>query len=229
MKGTSILAIVGAVMLLALTACNSLEKSPANVPKELFNGRDLKGWTHVLEDPNVPREAVWSVHDGILICKGTPLGVLSTKRAFKNFRLALEYRWAPGTPPGNSGILTRINGPTRALPRCAEVQLMHGNAGDVLGLQGMKVAAGQPRFLEIKNHDVAGDITGVSKAIGAERPAGEWNRVEVLAEGGSYTVWFNGQQVNQANGVEVVAGPLGLQSEGGEIHFRRVALTLLPD
>ena len=64
--------------------------------------------------------------------------------------------------------------------------------------------------------------------VDAERPAGEWNRIEVLAEGGTYTVWMNGQQINQANGVEVTAGPLGLQSEGGEIHFRRVSLTPLP-
>jgi hypothetical protein len=155
--------------------------------------------------------------------------VLHTKNAFKNFRCELEYRWAPGTTPGNSGILTRINGPSRALPRCAEVQLQHGNAGDVLGLQGMEVAAGQPRFFEVKAHKIAGDIAGVKKTADAEKPGGEWNRVEVLAEGGTYTVWVNGQQINQAAGVEVIAGPLGLQSEGGEIHFRNVTLTRLPD
>lgn len=223
------LTIAGCVALAVLTGCNPPQTSPANAPVELFNGKDLAGWKHVLDDPSVPREAVWSVKDGVLICKGTPLGVLHTERAFKNFRLVLEYRWAPGTQPGNSGILTRINGPSRALPRCAEVQLMHDNAGDVLGLQGMAVAAGQPRFFEIKAHEVAGDIAGVKKTADAEKPGGEWNRVEVLAEGGIYTVWMNGQQINQATGVEVIAGPLGLQSEGGEIQFRRVTLTPLPD
>ena len=223
------LTIAGCVALAALTGCNPPQTSPANAPVELFNGRDLAGWKHVLDDPSVPREAVWSVKDGVLICKGTPLGVLHTERAFKNFRLVLEYRWAPGTKPGNSGILTRINGPSRALPRCAEVQLMHDNAGDVLGLQGMAVAAGQPRFFEIKAHEVAGDIAGVKKTADAEKPGGEWNRVEVLVESGTYTVWMNGQQINQVTGVELMPGPLGLQSEGGEIHFRRVMLTPLPD
>jgi hypothetical protein len=155
------------------------------------------------------------------------LGLLYTKESFTSFRLELEYRWAPGKKPGNSGILTRINGPARALPRCAEVQLQHGNAGDVLGLQGLTVAAGQPRFFEIKAHKVAGDITGVKKTADAEKPAGEWNQIEVLAEGGHYTVWMNGQQINDVTGVEIMAGPIGLQSEGGEIHFRHVNLTPL--
>jgi len=52
--------------------------------------------------------------------------------------------------------------------------------------------------------------------------------VEILAQGPKYTVWINGRKVNEAEGVDVVAGPVGLQSEGGEIHFRRVTLTPLP-
>ena len=229
MKGISLIAAAGMAATLALTSCRGPEPSPGAAALELFNGKNLKGWTHVLADSAVPRDAVWSIQDGILRCKGTPLGVLHTKRAFTSFRLVVEYRWAPGTTPGNSGILTRINGESRALPRCAEVQLQHGNAGDVLGLQGMAVAADQPRSFEVLAHKVAGDIHGVKKLADAEKPGGEWNRVEVLAQGGTYTVWMNGQQINQVTGVEILAGPIGLQSEGGEIQFRRATLTPLSD
>ena len=106
---------------------------------------------------------------------------------------------------------------------------MNGNAGDVLGLQGMRVASGQPRFFEVKAHEIAGDIAGVKKTADAEKQAGEWNRVEVLAQGDRYTVWMNGQQINEVTGVEIAAGALGLQSEGGEIHFRTVTLAPLAD
>jgi len=229
MKRIFFLALVGTAVVFALTSCCCPKQCSSEAALELFNGKDLNGWDYMLADPAVPRDAVWSVKDGILICKGTPLGVLHTQRKFTNFRAAVEYRWPPGAEPGNSGILTRINGAPRALPRCAEVQLKHGSAGDVLGLQGMTVAAGQPRFFEVKAHKVAGDIAGAKKIADAEKPAGEWNRVEVLAEGGSYTVWMNGQQINQVTGVEVIAGPLGLQSEGGEIHFRRASVTPLAD
>lgn len=229
MKGISFIALAGMAATLALTSCRGPETSSGSAALELFNGKNLKGWKHVLADPAVSREAVWSVADGILVCKGTPLGVLHTDRAFKSFRLVVEYRWAPGGTPGNSGILTRINGESRALPRCAEVQLQHGNAGDVLGLHGMMVDTAQPRSFEVKAHKVAGDIRGVKKLADAEKPGGEWNRVEVLAQGGTYTVWMNGQQINQATGVEFLAGPIGLQSEGGEIHFRRATVTPLAD
>ena len=227
MKGTSIVALVGGLALFSFTACHTNNHGSSGKATELFNGKNLSGWTHVLADPDVPRDRVWSVRDGVLICKGTPLGMLHTERAFTNFRAVIEYRWAPGSKPGNSGVLTRINGPARALPRCAEVQLQHGNAGDVLGLQGMAVAGGQPRFFEVKAHEVAGDIAGVKKQVDGEKPPGEWNRLEILAEGGTYTVWMNGQQINQATGVEITPGPIGLQSEGGEIHFRRASLTPL--
>lgn len=216
-------------LLLALCACRTAHRDSTNQPLELFNGKNLRGWTCVLEQPGVPCDAVWSVREGILICAGKPLGVLQTERPFTNFRLLVEYRWAPGGQPGNSGILTRINGPARPLPRSAEVQLKHGNAGDVLGLQGMQVQPGQPRHFEVRGHAVAGDISGVRKLVDAEKPPGDWNTIEVLASGGSYTVWMNGQQINHAVGVEIQSGPLGLQSEGGEIHFRRVALWPLPD
>lgn len=221
--------LIGTLVLATFTGCHAPAKGSKQGALELFNGRDLAGWKHVLAEPDVPRDAVWFVRDGLLICKGTPLGVLHTERAFKNFRLVVDYRWAPGTKPGNNGILTRINGPARALPRCAEVQLQHGNAGDVLGLQGMLVAGGQPRYFEVMHHDVAGDIRGVRKITDTERPAGEWNRVELLARDGNYTVWMNGQQINEASGVEVQSGPVGVQAEGGEIHFRAIMLTPLAD
>jgi len=229
MKRALPFAIVVTLSLVTFTACYTPRPGSPGRTVELFNGKDLNGWTHVLAEPNLTREAVWSVRDGILVCKGAPLGVLQTERAFANFRLVVEYRWAPGTKPGNSGILTRINGPARPLPRCTEVQLQHGNAGDVLGLQGMVVAGGQPRYFEIMNHAVAGDIRGVKKTADAERPAGEWNRVEVQVQGDSYSVWMNGVEINQAHGVETRTGQIGLQSEGGQIHFRRVTLTPLPN
>jgi hypothetical protein len=219
--------LLSALLLIALTGCQAPKVNASRGVMDLWNGRDLAGWNHILAEPEVPREAVWSAQDGLLICQGTPLGVLLTKRSYTNFILVVEYRWAPGSEPGNSGILTRINGPAQALPRCLEVQLRHGDAGDILGLHGMNVPAGQPRYFEALNHPVAGDVRGVKKRVDAELPAGGWNRVELHARGDTYTVWMNSVLINQATGVALGSGPIGLQSEGGEIHFRRVALTPL--
>lgn len=229
MNRSVLLSFAAAAALLTLVACRTAAPRPASGNTiDLFNGRDLDGWGHVLEDKAVSRDAVWSVRDGILVCRGEPLGFLYSNRRFTNFRLEVEYRWAPGATPGNSGLFSRIHGPLQPLPQCAETQLQHGNAGDILTLQGMKLAAGQPRFFHVDKHPAAGDIDGVKKTHDAEKPAGEWNRVVVNARDGTYSVWINGRQVNTATGIPVVQGPVGLQSEGGEIHFRRVRITDIP-
>ena len=36
------------------------------------------------------------------------------------------------------------------------------------------------------------------------------------------------EKVNEATDCDVLAGSIGLQSEGGEIHFRKIKLTKLP-
>jgi hypothetical protein len=202
------------------------QKSGAH-SKALFNGKDLTQWTAVLAKPDVKKEDVWSVRDGLLICKGEPLGYLATQDMYTNFRLVVEWRWAPGKEPGNSGVLLRINGEPKGLPRCLEAQLKSGDAGALYGFHGMKISGDAARLTAVKGHELGGDFVGVKKIIGNEKPPGEWNRYEIVLKGPALTVSVNGKQVNQATDCEIVAGPIGLQSEGGEIHFRTVELTPL--
>lgn len=215
-------AVLCVLVLLGIVSCAT---SSGQRTIELFNGKDLKGWQYVLADPQVKMEQVWSVHDGILLCQGTPVGAIYRGPDVTNFRLVVEYRW-PGKP-SNSGVFSRISQPIKALPIAVETQLKNGSAGDVLGLQGKKVASGQPRFFEVKAHPLAGDISGVAKLADREKPAGEWNRIEILATGANYKVWMNSDLVNEVTGVEVNSGPVGVQSEGGPVEFRRISLTPL--
>lgn len=213
------------LLLLGVASCSTPSGDRRAI--ELLNGKDLAGWQYILADPAVKMNEVWNVQEGILTCQGKPLGALYRSPAVTNFRLVVEYRWPPGSAPGNSGIFSRISEPIKPLPCAIEVQLKHGSAGDVLGLQGKPVAGGQPRFFEVKKHAVAGDIAGVNKMLDAENPPGQWNRVEILAQGARYQVWVNGKLVNDVSGVALSSGPVGVQSEGGVIQFRRVTLTPL--
>ncbi len=87
---------------------------------ELFNGECLTGWQCFTGDSDVKMEDVWSVKDGLLVCKGEPLGYLYTTKDFENFKLIVEWRWAPGKEPGNSGVLLRVTGDAVSfLPKCA--------------------------------------------------------------------------------------------------------------
>ena len=82
----------------------------AEKPVMLFNGRDLKGWTYHLDKPDVKMEDVWSVKDGVLRCKGQPVGYLLTKKNdFENYVLELEWRWPE--KGGNNGVLVHVTKP----------------------------------------------------------------------------------------------------------------------
>jgi hypothetical protein len=194
-------------------------------PEDLFNGQNLTGWKGFLADPKVPMEEVWSVKNGVLICKGEPIGYLYTDKSFTtDFQLIVEWRWAPGTKPGNSGVLLRINGEPRPIPRSIEAQLRSGSAGDLYGFHGMKIDGDPARTKLTPNHELLGNFIGVTKTEANEKEPGEWNRYEITVKGSNVTVLVNGKQVNQAHDCDVLAGPIGLQSEGGEIHFRTVRL-----
>ena len=69
-------------VLVVLAACRLA--AAADKPRDavdLFNGKGLAGWEHYLVDPNVSMADVWSVRDGLLICRGEPMGYLATTKA----------------------------------------------------------------------------------------------------------------------------------------------------
>jgi hypothetical protein len=68
------------------------------------------------------------------------------------------------------------------------------------------------------------DVLGFRGARDVEKPAGEWNRQEVVAEGASITSIVNGVTVAKATACSHTAGRIQIQSEGAEILVRRVEL-----
>jgi len=220
----SIGAVASSVISLAvLLTSASWADEPSVKEDKLFNGNDLSGWEHFLVDEKVKMKDVWSVKDGILICKGTPGGYLCTKKEYESFKLIVEWRWPPGGKPGNSGVLMRITGKPTMLPNCVEAQLASGSAGDMYGFQGFKIDGDKARRFD--NPGAAGGLKGLKKITGNEKEPGEWNKYEITVDGDKITLLVNGKKVNEASGCDVRAGKIGLQSEGGVIHFRTVTLT----
>ncbi len=60
-----------------------------------------------------------------------------------------------------------------------------------------------------------------------EKPTGEWNTLECIANGDEITIILNGTIVNHAYQVKPHKGKIQIQSEGAEIFFRKVALQSL--
>lgn len=57
-----------------------------------------------------------------------------------------------------------------------------------------------------------------------EKPIGEWNRLECIADGATITVILNGEIVNRAVDCKPTKGRIQVQAEGAEILFRRFEL-----
>lgn len=189
----------------------------AGEPRALFNGKDLSGWTFDVIDGKTKPEEIWSVKDGVLICKGRPPAVMRTLEEFADYELTIEWRWAPGGKSPNSGVLVHASKPREmhVWPKSIEVQLRSGDAGDfwVIG-ETLQVEGSTPEGRR-----------WVNTSDSAEKPVGEWNTMKIRCEKDTLKVWVNGVLVNDAKALSVTKGAICLQSENDEIQFRKVELT----
>ena len=101
-------------------------------PVALFDGATLDGWTWHPQQPNVGRDDVWSVANGVLTCTGRPAGYIRTEADYTDFVLELEWRWPER--PGNSGVLLRTVGPDKVWPKSIEAQLNVEKSGGASSL-----------------------------------------------------------------------------------------------
>ena len=185
---------------------------------------ELSGWKSFHEDAQARTGDVWKLtDDGVLVCKGTPKGYLYTEKDHLNFVLEIEWRWPPGKKPGSGGVLIRMTGDHKIWPRSLEAQINAGQAGDFWGLVGYPLDGPNERKKTLE-HPQFGPLTNLAKLKPLEKPAGEWNRYEIIADKDVVTLRINGQEVNRATGCDVVPGKICLTAEGDEIHFRKVRL-----
>ena len=186
---------------------------------ELFNGKDFAGWTTCLPGAKDPMQA-WSIADGVMICKGQPIGYIRTKEKYTNFILRLQWRFDPAKGAGNSGVLVRMVGEDKVWPKSVEAQLHSGNAGDFWNIDEFKMTVDPARTNGRNTRKLA-------TASPVERPLGEWNEYEIIVNKGDVVLFVNGQELNRATDVEEIPGFICLQSEGAEIHFRNIRLVPL--
>lgn len=204
----------------------------AEIPKytSLFNGKDLTGWVDVNTSPET-----WVVEDGLLVCKGNPIGVMRSEKQYENFVLHIEWRHMEAG--GNSGVFVWSEGSVpegRRLPAGVEVQMLeldwpnqhrdrNGNPapiayvhGEVWGANGPVTIPDNPRGERSKSIE--------NRCLGQ----GEWNYYDVVCVDGTIKLSVNGKFVNGISKSTVKKGYLCLESEGAEIHFRNIQIMELP-
>ncbi len=198
---------------------------------DLFNGKNLDGWhVDVPAMDTVPTaQNPFIVRNGMLVSLGTPPGHLITDKVYKNYRLAVEYRFAG--KPGNCGVLVNASTP-RALykmfPKSIEVQMLHENAGDFWCIVEDITVPDMERRRGPKEE--WGITEGKKRRIlnltdGSEKPVGEWNTMIIQCLNNSIKVWVNGDLVNYGYDCTADHGQIAIQAEGSEVEFRKLQLT----
>ena len=189
-----------------------LSKVKYGKPIVLFNGKNLDdGW----ELTNPGQTSGWSVEDGVLVNKpvqqkGKPhvsYGNLRTKdHDFEDFNLKLE-----------------VNVPRR------------GNSGVYLrGIYEVQVSDAYGKGLD--SHNMGGIYSRITPTVSAEKPAGQWQTMNITLLDRHVTVELNDKRIidNQpllgcTGGAlwsdEFKPGPIYLQGDHSAISYRNIVLT----
>ncbi|MEN6407249.1 MAG: DUF1080 domain-containing protein [Thermoguttaceae bacterium] len=192
-----------------LPARPDLSKVRFGEPISLFNGKNIDGWR--LVNPKAPNG--WSAQDGVLVNDPAQkpgksrkrYGNLRTDREFEDFRLTLETNVPPG---GNSGIYLR-------------------------GIYEVQVSDSHGRPLDC--HNMGAVYSRITPTEAAEKPAGQWQTMDITLVDRHATVILNGKTIidNQpllgctggalwSNPIQ--PGPIYLQGDHTGIQYRNIVL-----
>jgi hypothetical protein len=191
------------------------DKEKADGFAPLFDGKTLEGWKIYDGKP-----AVWAAEDGLVVCKGEGGGWLGTLRDYDNFVLRLDYRLKPA---GNSGVYIRAPEKGHISRVGMEIQILDDN---------------HPSYAKIDFYQYTGSIYHVVPPTQrAGKAAGEWNTMEIRADGRQVVVVLNGKKVIDADldrclndpavakehtGLARKSGRIGLQSHTDRVEFRNL-------
>jgi hypothetical protein len=193
--------------ILPLPPAPDLAKVKFRAPVKLFNGTDLSGWK--LVEPDAVNG--WSAQDGLLSnrpvqVEGQPhknYGNLRTEREFEDFNLTLEVSVPKD---GNSGIYLK-------------------------GLYEVQVADTFGKGLD--SHNMGAVYSRITPSTSAEKPAGEWQSLDITLVDRHVTVVLNGKTIINNQPVlgitggaltadEFKPGPIYLQGDHAGVEYRNV-------
>lgn len=195
--------------------------------QQLFNGRDLTGWSRIPRHEDVPagQKPGFEIHDGLLVSiPDAPEDDLwYTREKIGNATLRIVYKVSAAN--ANSGIFTRIpiepKSEDDAINKGIEVQI--DESGD--------------------EYHCTGVLYSMTKAKARPyKPAGEWNKLEITMRGKRTIVKLNGVLVTDYDGIAAVpekkgryepdrgprpeSGYIAIQHHGGKdtVWFKEIVL-----
>jgi hypothetical protein len=175
---------------------------------ELFNGKDLTGWTG----------EGYAVKDGAIVC--TPKGKnLMTKKEYSNYVLDFEFKLPAG---GNNGLGVHYPGKGDPAYTGLELQILDDTHAEYAKLKESQFHGGLYKLQAAKH--------------GHLKPVGEWNKQRVVVNGNHVLIELNGVVINDANldelakkfpkheGVKRRSGFIAFCGHGDPVAFRNIKI-----
>ncbi len=171
----------------------------------LFNGKDLTGWKNNGEEK-------WVVEQGTILCESVAnkYGYLTTEKAYRDFNLRLKFK---GEAAGNSGVFLRS--------RIIRIDPEHGP-----DIEGMQVEVDPNAGKHTGGLYESGGRGWVKMPTAEGEQAlkpGEWNDLEVSAQGSHFVTQLNGVKIVDFTDAapKFTDGVIGLQIHtGGGVRMR---------
>lgn len=192
---------------LLLTLLAGLVFTTTQAQIDLFNGKNLDGWTAYGTER-------WYVEDGLLISESGPdaqYGYLATNDYYKDFELSLEFLQEAD---GNSGVFVRstVEG-TKVSGWQVEVAPLGKHTGGVYESYGR------------------GWLIKPDPSKESVLKEGEWNTLKIRMNGDTLTSWLNGVEMVSITDAKIGAGEgsiaLQIHDGGGiRVKWRNIQLTV---
>lgn len=184
----------------------------------LFDGKSFAGWEG-------DTTKVWRIEDGVIVggsLEGNPQNeFLATKKAYRNFRLVLEYKLTGTEGFVNGGVQFRS-------------ERIEQPPNEMIGYQA-DIGAGYSGCLYDESRRKKMLATAVKEVIAKAEKPGQWNTYEIRAEEQRIQLLVNGVRTADYTEREpgiALKGKIALQIHGGckaVIAFRNIRIEALPD
>ena len=176
---------------------------------DLFNGEDLDGWqttgNWIVEDGVItlhPREGEkgWKRYDAYL----------TSEKTYGDFVLEVDFKFEP---EGNSGVFLRVGDLKDHVTSGMEIQILDTHHLDKPG-----------------NHDCGGIIRTTAPFTNAVKPAGQWNRYQVIMKDAHLVVFLNGELIQaldlsrSAMKDRPKSGYISFQDEAKVVSYRNIRI-----
>lgn len=205
-------------MVLALAGASLLPAADKGF-KDLFNGKDLTGWTLVHG-----RGKGYVVENGVIVCPEDGGGNLFTEKEYSDFTLRLEWRLWDG---GNNGVGIRAPLEGDAAYVGMEIQVL-----DEASEKYKKGAGLKPTQMTGSVYDVFAAKSGHVKRDGV------WNTYEIVAKGRKIKVTLNDVVITDVDldtvkdeavlkkhpGLANKSGHIGFLGHGTRVEFRNIRI-----